>query len=65
MSSSYNGCVAMGVNDPAHVGQKFVCPPSSQGYANHYTSTLSDGKTDVSVTADAVKLGINYHVGKE
>ena len=63
MSSSYNGCVAMGVKDSQN--HPFVCPPSSQGYANHYTSQLSDGKTDVSVTADAVKVGINYHVGKE
>ena len=29
-----------------------------------YHSTLSNGKTDVSITADAVKLGVNYHVGK-
>jgi outer membrane immunogenic protein len=27
-----------------------------------YTSTLTNGKTDVSVTADAVKFGINYHL---
>ena len=33
-------------------------------YSNHYTSTLK-GNTDVSITADAVKVGINYHVGKE
>ena len=28
---------------------------------NHYTSTLR-GKTDVEITADAVKVGINYHL---
>ena len=29
----------------------------------HYTSTITNGKTDISVTADAVKLGLNYRVG--
>ena len=32
--------------------------------ADHYTSTIT-GKTDVSLGADAVKFGINYHVGGE
>jgi outer membrane immunogenic protein len=31
--------------------------------AGHYTSTIN-GNTDISLGADAVKLGINYHVGK-
>ena len=30
----------------------------------HYTSTIS-GKTDASITADAVTLGVNYHLGND
>jgi outer membrane immunogenic protein len=29
----------------------------------HYTSTVTNGKADVSVTADSVSVGLNYHVG--
>jgi outer membrane immunogenic protein len=29
-----------------------------------YHSTLSNGKTDVSLTADAVSVGVNYHLNK-
>ena len=35
--------------------------PGAQ-YNNHYTSTITNDKTEVSVTADAVKFGINYHL---
>jgi outer membrane immunogenic protein len=35
--------------------------PSSSYKNGHYTSTL-DGKTNVSVTADAVTVGLNYHL---
>ncbi len=53
MSYSYSGCVALGV------GQD-TCPAGNQPYNNHYTSTI-DGRTKVSLTADAVTFGINYH----
>ena len=33
-------------------------------FLTHYTSTIN-GKTDVSITADAVTLGINYHLGND
>ena len=55
MSYSYNGCVAMGVGGN-------TCPAAGQGYNNHYTSTITNGKTDVSITADAVTVGLNYHL---
>jgi outer membrane immunogenic protein len=64
MSYSYNGCVAMGVKDQS-TGQNFACPTAAQAYSNHYTSTITNGKTDVSITADAVKFGINYHLNNE
>ncbi len=51
MSTSYKGCVSVG--EACAVGNALP---------NHYTSTLN-GKTDVSITADAVSVGINYHVG--
>ncbi len=47
MSSSYNDTYYIPGHD--HTG-------------GHYTSNIN-GKTDVSVTADAVKVGLNYHVG--
>jgi outer membrane immunogenic protein len=38
--------------------------PGINNYANgHYTSTIN-GKTNVSVTADAVTVGVNYHLNK-
>ncbi len=44
----------------------YVIPtvPDSWHAGGHYTSTLY-GKTDVSVTADAVTLGVNYHLTNE
>jgi outer membrane immunogenic protein len=53
MSSSYKGCVSVGGN----------CPVGN-ALPDHFTSSIN-GKSDVSVTADAVKLGVNYHVGGE
>ena len=50
MSYSYSDCVSVGG----------TCPTTNQTYSNHYTSTL-DGRTKVSLTADAVTFGINYH----
>jgi outer membrane immunogenic protein len=54
MSYSYSGCVSVGG----------TCPATYQTYSNHYTSTL-DGQTKVSVTADAVTVGVNYHINGE
>ncbi len=54
MSYSYSGCVSLGGACPAG-----NTPPA------HYTSTISNGKTDVSVTADAVTLGVNYHLNND
>jgi outer membrane immunogenic protein len=56
MSPSYSDCYAI----PGHGTS---CPAPGSQYSNHWTSTIT-GKSDVSVTADAVKLGVNYHVGK-
>ena len=63
MSYSYNGCYAIGPNSGMPSGG--TCPSVKSQYDNHYTSTLTNGKTDVSVTADAVKFGINYHFSDE
>jgi outer membrane immunogenic protein len=54
MSYSYSDCVALGVGSNS-------CPTNPQPYSNHYTSTL-EGKSKVSFTADAVTIGINYHL---
>ncbi len=65
MSYSYNGCygipLAKGSYPDASYGK---CPAAGSQYNNHYTSTI-DGKTEVSITADAVKIGINYHLNNE
>lgn len=53
MSYSYSGCVPI----PGTSGNN--CPDG------HWTSKLTNGKTDVSVTADAVTLGINYHFSND
>jgi outer membrane immunogenic protein len=52
MSYSYSGCVPV----PGTTGNN--CPDG------HWTSKLN-GKTDVSVTADAVTVGVNYHLNNE
>jgi outer membrane immunogenic protein len=57
MSYSYSGCYAV-------PGFNTTCPAGAQPYANHYTSTIT-GKTEVSVTADAVTLGFNYHLSND
>jgi outer membrane immunogenic protein len=62
-SYSSSGCYAIGPNSGSSTGG--TCPASGSQYSGHYTSTISNGKTDVSITADAVKVGINYHVGGE
>ena len=61
MSYSANGCYAIGPTVQYPTGG--TCPAPGSQYSGHYTSTISNGKTDVSITADAVKVGINYHVG--
>ncbi len=63
MSYSYSSCYAIPGNwgsDPTY-GK---CPANVTQYSNHYTSTLN-GKTDVSLTADAVTVGLNYHINGE
>ncbi len=61
-SHSYKDChgIPGTYSDPTYG----VCPPANSTGSNHYTSTIN-GKTDVSITADAVKLGINYHLGND
>ncbi len=54
LSYSYSGCVSVG--EP--------CPATYQPYNNHFTSTI-DGQTKVSVSADAVTLGVNYHINSQ
>ncbi len=48
MSYSYAGCVSLGG----------TCT-NNNALAGHYTSTIN-GKTDISLTADAVTVGLNY-----
>jgi outer membrane immunogenic protein len=50
MSYSYSGCVPV-------PGAPVTCP------GTWYTSRIN-GKTDISVTADAVSVGVNYHLGE-
>jgi outer membrane immunogenic protein len=57
MSVSYKGCYAI-------PGTPGTCANLDPKYSNHYTSTI-EGKSDVSITADAIKLGINYHLSDE
>lgn len=54
MTYSYNGCYAI-----TQMGGS--CAPGSSG---HYTSKLN-GNTDVSLTADAVSVGVNYHLNND
>ena len=68
MSYSYYGCKGLplppgtaGIDYPIGSG---TCPASASDPERHYTSVLK-GKTDVEITADAVKLGINYHLNSE
>ncbi len=66
MSYSYKGCYGIQTTaGSAHqypTGKNYgVCPAGNSQFDNHYTSTITNGKTDVSITADAVKIGINYH----
>jgi outer membrane immunogenic protein len=65
MSSSYKGCYGIPGNYDAwqQAHGYGTCPAANAQYSNHYTSTI-DGKTDVSITADAVKVGLNYHIGE-
>ena len=60
MSYSNNGCYAIPANN--HFPSGGTCPASGAQYNNRYTSTITNDKTEVSVTADAVKFGINYHL---
>lgn len=53
MSYSYSGCVSVGG----------TCQGGNSLPA-HFTSNIN-GKTDVSFTADAVTLGVNYHLNNE
>ena len=61
----YSGCHAIPGNYAWANDKSYgTCPAANSQYSNHYTSTV-DGKTDVSITADAVKIGINYHLNNE
>ncbi len=57
MSTSYKGCYAI-------PGTPGTCANQTPPYSNHYTSTIN-GSTDVSITADAVKLGVNFHLNND
>ncbi len=63
MSYSYYGCYGFALASGSYPDPSYgKCPAGAPSTDNHYTSTLR-GKTDVEITADAVKLGINYHLG--
>ncbi len=65
ISYSYSGCHAIPGNYAWANDKSYgTCPAANSQYSNHYTSTI-DGKTEVSITADAVKIGINYHLNNE
>jgi outer membrane immunogenic protein len=54
LSYSYSGCVNLGVNGGGGC-------PIGNGLPGHYTSNIR-GSADVSLTADAVMVGLNYHL---
>ncbi len=56
MSYSYSGCT------PVSWGR--LGPIVRLVLTGHYTSSIN-GNTDVSVTADAVSLGVNYHLNND
>jgi outer membrane immunogenic protein len=61
MSYSYYGCHGFALASGNYPDPDYgTCPAGAPSWNNHYTSTIR-GKTEVSLTADAVKLGINYH----
>jgi outer membrane immunogenic protein len=65
ISASNKGCYGISGNYSwAHDPSYGVCPAANAQYNNHYTSTVN-GKTDISITADTIKLGINYHLNNE
>ena len=65
MSYSYKGCYGIPLAKGSYPDTTYgTCPAANSQYNNHYTSTI-DGKTEVSITADAVKIGINYHLNNE
>jgi outer membrane immunogenic protein len=68
MSYSYYGCKGLPL-PPGTPGTDYAvgsgtCPASASDPEHHYTSVLR-GKTEVEITADAVKVGINYHLNNE
>jgi outer membrane immunogenic protein len=65
ISYSYYGCYGFPLASGSYSDPSYgKCPAGAPSYDNHYTSTLR-GRTEVSITADAVKLGINYHLNDQ
>jgi outer membrane immunogenic protein len=64
-SYSYYGCYGFPLASGSYPDPSYgKCPAGAPAYDNHYTSTLR-GKTEVSITADAVWMGISYHFNSE
>jgi outer membrane immunogenic protein len=53
MSYSYGGCYNWNIGGSC---------PANGGHGTSGTANLSNGKNEVSVTADTVKVGVNYHL---
>jgi outer membrane immunogenic protein len=65
MSYTYYGCHGFPLASGSYPDPTYgKCPAGTPAWDNHYTSTLR-GKTEVEITADAVKVGINYHLNNE
>jgi outer membrane immunogenic protein len=63
MSYSYYGCYGFPLASGSYPDASYgVCPAGAPAWDNHYTSTLR-GKAEVSITADAITVGLNYHFG--
>jgi outer membrane immunogenic protein len=62
MSYTYYGCYGFPLASGSYPDPTYgVCPPGSPAWDHHYTSTLR-GKADISITADSVTVGLNYHL---
>ncbi len=58
------GSMSYAYSDCKSLASGFNCPGNGAPGGN-YTANITNGKNDISVTADTVTVGVNYHLGKE
>ena len=65
ISYSYYGCYGFPLASGSYPNPSYgKCPAGTPSWDNHYTSTIR-GHAEVSITADVVKVGINYRFNAE